>query len=142
MNVKIKNKSIRLKKVTKSDSPFLYDLLRERDPRAFISHRKMPTYEEHLKFVMSKPYSIWYIILFNNQKIGSISLTRQDEIGLWITKTMCGKGIGTKVLQLFIKKNPRPRYFANISPRNLGSIEFFKKNGFQLFQYTYELINS
>ena len=34
-----------LKSVTNSDVKFLFDLLKERDPRVNISHKKMPTYE-------------------------------------------------------------------------------------------------
>ncbi len=37
---------ISLKSVTNSDVKFLFDLLKERDPRVNISHRKMPTYSQ------------------------------------------------------------------------------------------------
>ena len=42
-----KNK-IKLKAVSKSDYRFLYNLLKERDSKVNISHKKMPTYNEHL----------------------------------------------------------------------------------------------
>ncbi len=51
-----------------------------------------------------------------------------------------GKGIGDKALLLLMKLNPRNRYLANINPRNTKSIKFFKKNGFKILQYTYELM--
>jgi len=131
---------ITLKNITKSDSPFLYELLNERDPTVNISHKKMPTYENHLKFVMSKPYSKWYIIKSKSQRVGSIYLSKQNEIGIFIKNGMQGKGIGKKAMQLLMKKNPRTRYLANVNPKNIKSIDFFKKNGFRLIQYTYELI--
>src|SRR6267143_2513334 len=131
---------ITLKNITKSDSPFLYELLKERDPTVNISHKKMPTYENHLKFVMSKPYSKWYIIKSKSQRVGSIYLSKQNEIGIFIKNGMQGKGIGKKAMQLLMKKNPRTRYLANVNPKNIKSIDFFKKNGFRLIQYTYELI--
>ena len=65
-----------LKLVTNSDGKFLFDLLKERDSRANISHKKMPTYVEHTKFIKSKPYSKWYIIFKSKQKIGSIYLSK------------------------------------------------------------------
>jgi len=34
---------------------------------ANISHKKMPSYEEHVQFVHSKSYSVWYIIIANNE---------------------------------------------------------------------------
>ena len=58
--------SIELRAVSKSDYRFLYNLLKERDPRANISHKKMPTYNEHVMFVSSRPYSKWYVILYGN----------------------------------------------------------------------------
>ena len=140
----MKNKKypITLKNVTKADFQFLYELLSERDSRANISHKKMPTYDEHLKFVTSKPYSKWYIIYYYNKKSGSIYLSKQNEIGIFLKKEIQGKGIGTKALELIMKKNGSKRYLANISPKNKKSIEFFKKHGFKLVQYTYELIKT
>ena len=71
--------SISLRIVRDSDSKFLFELLKERDPRANISHKKMPSYNEHLKFVKSKPYTKWYIILKSKHRIGSIYLSKNDE---------------------------------------------------------------
>ena len=121
------------------DAPFLFDLLKERNSYVNISHKKMPTYDEHLKFIKSKPYSKWYVIIFDNQKIGSAYLSKQNEIGIFITKNKHGKKLGTSVLNMIIKKNHRKRYLANINPKNKKSISFFKKNGFELIQHTFEL---
>lgn len=72
-----------LVKVNKSDYKFLYELLKKRDPLANISHKKMPTYKEHIKFVKSRPYKVWYVIHFGKRKVGSIYLSKQNEIGLF-----------------------------------------------------------
>lgn len=133
--------NLNLKEVTKSDCPFLYEILSERESTTNISHREMPTYENHIKFVMSKPYSKWYIILYDKKKIGSIYLSKQDEIGIFIKKGMQGRGIGMKALKILMDTHPRKRFLANISPRNKKSMQFFKKNGFKLIQYTYEFIS-
>ncbi len=129
---------ISLKSVTNSDVKFLFDLLKERDPRVNISHKKMPTYSQHTKFIKSKPYSKWYIILKSKQKIGSIYLSKNDEIGIFVSKKFQGKNIGNYALSELIKKNPRKRFLANVNPKNKKSISFFKKNGFKLIQYTFE----
>ena len=133
---------VKLKNVTRSDFSFLYNLLDQRNPIANISHKKMPTYEQHVKFCISRPYSKWYVILHNNQKIGSIYLSNQDEIGIFIINSMQGKGIGKRALKLLMKYNPRLRFLANISPKNKESMEFFTNSGFKLIQYTYELAKS
>jgi len=129
---------IKLEKVTSQDALFLYNLLKERNPDANISHKKMPTYSEHVKFLNSSPYDKWYVIKLKNKKVGSIYLTRQNEIGIFLKKNMQGKNIAKKSLQILMKTNPKKRYLANVSPKNKKSIQFFKNNGFKLIQYTYE----
>ena len=129
---------ISLKSVTNFDVKFLFDLLKERDPRANISHRKMPTYSQHTKFIKSKPYSKWYIILKSKQKIGSIYLSKNDEIGIFLSKKFQGKNVGNFALNELMKKNPRKRFLANVNPKNKKSISFFKNNNFKLIQYTFE----
>ena len=129
---------ISLKSVTNSDVKFLFDLLKERDPRVNISHRKMPTYSQHAKFIKSKPYSKWYIILKSKQKIGSIYLSKNDEIGIFLSKKFQGKNVGNFALNKLMKKNPRKRFLANVNPKNKKSISFFKNNNFKLIQYTFE----
>jgi len=129
---------ISLKSVTNSDVKFLFDLLKERDPRVNISHRKMPTYSQHTKFIKSKPYSKWYIILKSKQKIGSIYLSKNDEIGIFLSKKFQGKNVGNFALNELMKKNTRKRFLANVNPKNKKSISFFKNNNFKLIQYTFE----
>ncbi len=131
--------SIKLKLVNKSDIRFLYNQLKERDPMINISHKKMPTYAEHSQFVLSKPYPKWYIVIHKNKKIGNTYLTKTNEIGIFILKSIKINGIGRIVLEEIMKMNPRSRYLANVSPKNDKSSNFFKKNGFKLIQYTYEL---
>ena len=82
------NSEIKLTLVSKNDAQFLYGLLKERESTVNISHKKMPTYTQHIKFIESKPYSKWYIIRLGNQKIGSAYLSKQNEIGIFITKNM------------------------------------------------------
>ena len=130
---------ISIRSVKKSDSIFLYELLKERDSRTNISHKKMPSIKQHEKFIQSKPYSKWYIIQSSNNDIGSIYLSKNNEIGIFLIKKNQNEGIGANVLKLLMEKNPKIRYLANVNPKNKKSIEFFKKNGFKLIQHTYEL---
>ncbi len=128
-----------MKEVDEKDVQFLYNLLEERKPVTYISHKKMPTYEEHVNFVKSSPYSKWYIIEIDEERAGSIYLTKQNEIGIFLNEGLQEKGIGSNALNVLIGKNPDLRYLANINPENKKSIKFFKKLGFTLIQYTYEL---
>jgi len=40
-----------------------------------------------------------------------------------------------------MEKHPRSRYLANVSPKNTKSQKFFENQGFNLVQFTYELID-
>ena len=131
--------SLKLTLIKEGDQKFLYQLLSERKSIQNISHKKMPTYDEHIEFVNSNPYSKWYIIEIDNEKVGSIYLTKQNEIGIFLKQKFQGNRIGTEALNHLIIKNPGLRYLANINPKNTESIKFFKKLGFKLIQYTYEL---
>ena len=125
--------------IEETDYKFLYELLLQRKKIVNISHKKMPTYEEHVKFIESEPYSKWYIIQIDDKKIGSIYLTKENEIGIFLKESIQRRGIGSNALNELIDINPGLRYLANINPKNEKSIKFFKKSGFKLIQYTYEL---
>ena len=136
------NLEIELKIVSNSDIEFLYQLLSERDIKENISHRKMPTFEKHKKFVLSKPYTKWYIIFFKKIKIGSIYLSESNEIGIFLNKNIQNQGIGKTALDLLMKKNPRKRFLANVNPKNTISSKFFKNNNSKLIQHTYEYLDN
>ena len=138
----------RVKVDSDSDAKFLFDLLKERDARANISHKKMPSYNSHIRFIKSKPYKVWYIIYMKldhklrydwKEKVGSIYLSKNDEIGIFISKKFQGKNIGSFALNELIEKNPRKRLLANVNPKNKKSMNFFKNHGFKLIQHTFEL---
>ena len=128
---------IKLKPVNEQDIDFLYELLKERETKVNISHKELPPFSEHEQFVKSSPYPYWDIILLNNERVGNIYLTNRDELGIFISKDFQSQGIGSIVLQKFMKKVGKKRYLANINPTNYKSIQFFGKNGFTHIQNTY-----
>ena len=134
------NSNVKLKQVTKNDMLFLYELLKNKDPNANISHKKMPGYDEHVKFVMSKPYTNWYIIEYDKKNVGAIYLSKQDEIGISISNDYEYDQIVKPALKLLMKLNQRKRYLANTSPKDVRSQEFLLKNGFTGLEYVYEMI--
>ena len=130
---------IKLKPVAKSDHRFLYQHLKERNPSANISHKKMPSYDEHVEFVMSKPYTAWYIIEYNKKNAGSIYLSKRDEIGISINHDYNYEKIAKPALKLLMELNPRNRYLVNVSPKDIRAQEFLLKNGFSGLEYVYEM---
>lgn len=116
----------------------LYDLLAEREPHQSISHRSMPTWEDHVAFVDSAPYHAWFLIEWDGY-LGSIYLTHNDEIGVSLFGKHRGQGYAAKAILLLMRKYPRKRYLANINPANEASIRMFERLGFRHIQNTYEL---
>ena len=122
------------------DSPMLlYALLAEREPHVSISHRKMPTAEQHVEFMSSRPYAAWYLIEEANAFVGAVYLSRADEIGVSVFKKHQGHGYGPSAVRMLTQLHPRPRFLANINPRNEASIAMFARLGFTHIQDTYEL---
>ena len=117
---------------------FLYRLLDERSAEVNIHHEKMPTYEDHVKFVQSEPYHAWYVICNDDGLLGSIYITKNDELGYFILKSQQRKGIATTAIKLLMERHKKKRYLANISPNNKAGIEFARSIGFKLIQHTYE----
>src|SRR5690349_19140925 len=94
----------------------LYTLLQERDKTINISHQRMPTWDEHKKFIASKPYQAWYLIQCGGLKVGSIYLTRSYEIGIHILRKHQKKGYAPEAIDKLINMYGPHRYLANINP--------------------------
>ena len=136
---------------TRVATHFLYELLKERqDDKAInISHAKLPTFEEHTRFVDSRTYAEWFLIYeeWGNVEmgpIGAIYLTKPprpsvvgNEIGIHILKDYCGKGFGKTAICLLMNRHPGMTFHANINPHNFRSIDVFEGLGFELCQLTY-----
>lgn len=120
---------------------YLWELLQERTPAQSISHKEMPTFKQHEKFVDSKPYAVWYMIASAedyDKVFGTIYLTSEREIGIMIFAAYRHQGIGSKALDELFKIHKGP-FLANINPSNMDSMKFFEKHGFSHIQNTYKL---
>ena len=119
------------------DAEFLFELLKQREGIINISHKSLPTWEEHIDFIKNNDFKSWDIIIVNNEKIGNIYLSDRDELGIFIDKKFQDEGYGSQELEKFMEKNGKKRYLANINPTNHKSIQFFGKHGFFHIQNTY-----
>jgi GNAT superfamily N-acetyltransferase len=118
----------------------LYDLLKERDEKTNISHKELPAWCDHLKFVASRPYQHWWLICSGRDFVpyGACYLSKTNEIGVFVFKRWRGMGLGRAAIQAVMKECGPRRYLANINPQNEHSAELFKSLGFKLIQHTYE----
>ena len=118
----------------------LFDLLSERTVDQSISHKGMPSLEQHRAFVDSKPYLAWCLLETPQDGIvGSVYLSQQREIGLFVFNRYWNRGFGADVVRQLRERYPG-RLLANINPKNERSIRFFNKLGFKHIQNTYELV--
>ncbi len=130
---------MKLHPVGPEDAEFLFALLKERPAHANISHRRMPSWDDHVKFIASCPYEAWYIIEDDEgADCGSVYLTKADELGVFVWSTERGKGYGRAAVAEVMRRHPRRRFVANIAPMNRESQSFFASFGFKLIQYTME----
>ena len=76
------NNNIRFNKIVgTSDQIFaLYELLKDRTNN--ISHKDMPNFYEHKKFVKNNPYKVWYLVYNENKAIGTFYIKYDNSIGL------------------------------------------------------------
>jgi RimJ/RimL family protein N-acetyltransferase len=111
--------------------------LSEREPSESISHRSLPSMEEHLAFVQSMPYRGWYVARIEDVEVGAVYLTKNREIGVGILKEHRRRGYGSEAVQLLMNwyAGGEP-YFANVNPNNKKSMRLFESLGFAPFQVT------
>ena len=138
---------IPFKKSNKIHLNFLYDLLKRK--RFEISHTNLPTYNEHIEFVINHPYRYWYIIEKLNKFIGSVYLTEQNIIGLNLYSETENDYI--KTIELITKlhkplppiKSIRSKYFqVNVNPKNNVLINALESISMIHIQNTYILRKS
>jgi RimJ/RimL family protein N-acetyltransferase len=131
----------------------LYELLEERTPEQSISHRRMPTREEHCRFVGDKTpkrledgelffigsYQDWCLIQNAAGIVGAVYLTRANEIGIGILREFQGHGYGPNAVVMMMMKHGERNYYANINPANEPSRKMFERLGFKTIQHTLAL---
>jgi len=128
-----------------SDIEILWQLLKERRPSESISHTEMPTYEDHTRFVLNRPYLRWYFIVHNNEPVGAAYITHEDAfkqhyVGVAVFKNQRRKGYASMAID-YLKWEAEQigiSLVANINPANKKSIALFKQAGFNIIQHSYK----
>lgn len=116
-----------------------YQLLQEREPYQSISHRAMPTWEEHCAYVRSKPHLAWYAFKSSADfTAGCVYLSKHREIGIGVLHAHRGQGLAKEAVQAIMAKHPG-RFLANVTLANSVSRQLFYSLGFRLLSQTYIL---
>src|SRR5215831_7030979 len=109
---------------------FLYGLMQERPAESAIAHRRLPSFEEHKAFIALKLYRAWCLVEVDGQRVGAVTLTPNNEVGVFILKAFQRRGYARAALQALMKAYKplpaiptlRPGHFvANVNPANQAS---------------------
>ena len=122
----------------------LYKLLKDRNYS--ISHKILPSYKTHEKFVLDNPYRCWYLVCFKKTYIGSFYLKKDNSVGININ--LQKKQILKSIL-FFIKNNYSPSkflpslvppyFYINVSSKNTDLQNLIEEFGGDLLQISYKL---
>lgn len=123
--------------VTGADYRFLFKLLEQRPKYARISHRSMPSWNQHVEFCERKPYREWWIIKRLGEEVGSVYLTYAGEIGIAVERHKRRLGVAREAVQWMMERHDG-RLLANVGPFNVPSRNLFEGLGWKLVQVTYE----
>lgn len=120
----------------------LYDLLKQRTHK--ISHKSLPSFNEHLAFIINHPYRAWFFIGVNGSYIGSIYAYKNNGIGVSVNP---GKEIYIRqAIVIFLKKMKPLRPIKSVrsaefgvyaAPTDKHLISILESLGARLSQVTY-----
>ncbi len=142
------NKNTRLTKIEKCKSHImsLYELLKKRKNNSNISHVKLPSLNEHIRFVNSRPYRTWFLIEKNEVLEGSVYINNVNVISIHLLRNNIT--LYEEIL-LFLIKNFKPlpaipskrnaNFTVNLSPKNKLYAKLIVGKGAKKIQETYTL---
>ncbi|MBO8232365.1 hypothetical protein CU311_06685 [Prochlorococcus marinus str. MU1402] len=122
---------------------FLYFLLKNRN--ASISHKKLPSFEDHRKFVLNHPYKTWNIVIKGNTHIGAQYIGFNNTVGIHLLPeyVVYRRNVITKVLENF---SPEPgitslipnQFIFNVSVSDYDYVDDLLKLGAEQIQSTFQ----
>jgi RimJ/RimL family protein N-acetyltransferase len=130
-----------LRDANKNDYDFIYQFTVEMCKTNFIvSYIKLESFDAFVKRDFSDNHIHYIIMNKNNEKIGHVHITKNNEIGYDVLSKYRNQGIGTEALEKIIELHPRERYFLTIHHENKPSIRLAEKNGFSPKGIIYEKV--
>jgi len=122
----------------------LYSSLSQR--RFNISHENIPSFDEHVKFVINHPYRVWLIAEVNKTALGNIYIHNDNSIGVNINEEHL-QHLPIIFNMIFKKWKPLPsipsvrnkNFFINIPQENDKLVSVIKNLGAKHIQSSYLL---
>lgn len=127
---------------SKKHIEILYNLLKERVHN--ISHKQLPSYEEHKSFILNHPYREWFLVKNNSTYYGSIYVLDNNCIGINIdtdNMNIIKKSINWVVSEIKplpgIKSVRNKDFHININPNNKKMAKLLDNLNADLIEHTY-----
>jgi hypothetical protein len=119
-----------LREMTLDDQNFMYELIKEYlKTDLSVTVLTLKPFDEYFKAYGSNDLKT-YIIMVNEERAGFVHITKDGEIGYYLTKTYEGKGIASNAVKDMLKLQPMKRYFATVNVNNTRSKNLVMRLGF------------
>lgn len=141
------NSHIILEKIDKNNDLHineLFKLYNSRPDYHKISALNKITITKHKKFVKNHPYRFWFLIKLKNQYIGTLYLSYENNMGIYVGKSY------EKVIKILVKKTTskikpikgklsimQSYYTFNISTKNKNYSKIFTSMNYKKIQETF-----
>lgn len=122
----------------------LYQLLKKRVYS--ISHKELPEFEKHKKFVLNSPYRFWYLIQNSNSVFGAFYIKFDNSVGLNLQ--LSNQILLEKVIE-FIRSelSPMPAeesvipdyFYINVANKNVDLLDLFDELGICRLQVSFKI---
>ena len=123
------------------DHQFIYKLVEEYLRTDFsVTVLALKSFDEYFKAYSENDLKT-YIIIVNDERAGFVHITKDGEIGYYLTKKYQNKGIAVNAVNDMLKLHPKERYFATVNINNIRSNNLVKKLGFKPKGIIYEKKN-
>lgn len=124
--------------MTVDDHQFIYKLVEEYLRTNFsVTVLALKSFDEYFKVYSDNDLKT-YIIMVNDERVGFVHITKDGEIGYYLTKKCQNKGIAVNAVNDMLKLHPKERYFATVNINNIRSSNLIKKLGFKPKGIIYE----
>ena len=130
-----------LREMVADDRNFMYKLISEYIKTGLsVTILTLKSFDEYFKTYSFNDLKT-YIIMINNERVGFVHITKDGEIGYYLTKKYEGKGIASNAVRDMLKTQPMKSYFATININNARSKKLVTGLGFNPKGIIYEKIN-
>ena len=123
----------------------LYELLKTRIHS--ISHKSIPTFEQHTKFVKNNPYRVWYLLSDNQGYFGTVYVAENNNIGINIDSSRLNDTLKKIIRKIESEIRPlspitslrNEKFTINVPITNQIMISAIKEFGYVLIQITFSI---